>query len=523
MRRYLIIILTALFSLGVLSSNAANPETSLYQAHVYVEAGRISDAINILKTFESDSPAEGATVNLLLGKIFLAIDRPARALELFEEADFQNMDDPALLIGLAQANLKLGHFKEAKKFATGALKMDPESGDPELVLALVEHRSGDIQAGLHRMNRLTTVRPDSESIALVYARYLALTSDPTTAISILRSYLKSNASVARVLDYAGELEFKFGDKAAAIAMRKRAVQIFIERGDHFRKDVTLAWLESNEHVGIEKPLLKEKRRTSQAANEGLQDVKKNDSKTAKPSNEIVAIKNGVAISAQEVLFPPQKFPFPAGVNITGGSGFIVDGGKKVVTNRHVIEGGKEFAVRTGLGEMINAKVIYVSQTDDLAILELQKPLTSDRAVPSNAYVKPGVGRPVVVMGYPLWYLLGENSPSLTNGIVSKASGMQDDAKTFQLTAKVNKGNSGGPVFDMQGNVVGITVGKLDSKKINQEQGFIPEDVNFAIHIDRLPAIANITLSKSDSTSEPLNSEELYRVMLGRVVMVATYK
>jgi S1-C subfamily serine protease len=172
--------------------------------------------------------------------------------------------------------------------------------------------------------------------------------------------------------------------------------------------------------------------------------------------------------------------------------------------------------------MIKAKLIYTSTTDDLAVLELDKPLPADRAIPSTNFVKPKVGRNVVVMGYPLWYMLGEGSPSLTNGVVSKRTGLKDDQGTFQVTAKVNKGNSGGPVFDMRGNVVGITVGKLDLKKISDDQGFLPEDVNFAIHVDRLPKIVGITAATEESKSE-LSAEELYQAMVGKVVMVATYK
>jgi hypothetical protein len=89
--------------------------------------------------------------------------------------------------------------------------------------------------------------------------------------------------------------------------------------------------------------------------------------------------------------------------------------------------------------------------------------------------------------------------------------------------KINKGNSGSPVFDVAGNVVGITVGKLDSKKIQDEQGFVPEDVNFAIHIDRLPKITNASVDGKEPNTVELNTEELYQVMLGKVVMVATYK
>jgi S1-C subfamily serine protease len=119
-------------------------------------------------------------------------------------------------------------------------------------------------------------------------------------------------------------------------------------------------------------------------------------------------------------------------------------------------------------------------------------------------------------------MLGEGSPSLTTGVVSKRTGLQDDAGTFQMTAKINKGNSGGPVFDMRGNVVGITVGKLDTKKIGEDQGFLPEDVNFAIHVDRLPKMLGISASDTQQREE-LSAEALYQSMVGKVVMVATYK
>jgi S1-C subfamily serine protease len=119
-------------------------------------------------------------------------------------------------------------------------------------------------------------------------------------------------------------------------------------------------------------------------------------------------------------------------------------------------------------------------------------------------------------------MLGEGSPSLTNGVVSKRTGLKDDPNTFQITAKVNKGNSGGPVFDMRGNVVGITVGKLDTKKIGEDQGFIPEDVNFAIHVDRLPQMLGTSVHDNQQADE-FSAETLYQSMLAKVVMVATYR
>ncbi|WP_162785876.1 S1 family peptidase [Polynucleobacter necessarius] len=80
-----------------------------------------------------------------------------------------------------------------------------------------------------------------------------------------------------------------------------------------------------------------------------------------------------------------RFPFPSGTPISGGSGIVIDGGKKVITNRHVIEGGKDFAVRNGLGEMSRARVIYKSQAEDIAILELDDPLPKENSISSNQF------------------------------------------------------------------------------------------------------------------------------------------
>jgi S1-C subfamily serine protease len=279
-----------------------------------------------------------------------------------------------------------------------------------------------------------------------------------------------------------------------------------------------AWLDANPVAPQpEKPPVEAKPAPEKKSPETVAE-KKTEPNKAKPAVPVIK----PMMPDVESKIAVERFPFPSGVTIIGGSGFVVDTGRKVVTNRHVVEGGKEFAIRTGLGEVIKARLVFISNTDDIAVLELAKPLPADRAIPSSSFVKPQVGRNVVVMGYPLWYLLGEGSPSLTNGVVSKRTGLRDDAGTFQITAKVNKGNSGGPVFDMRGNVVGITVGKLDIKKIGDDQGFLPEDVNFAIHVDRLPKILNISATSEEQRNE-LSAEELYQSMVGKVVMVATYK
>jgi len=475
----------------------------LRKARVFVEAERYKDAVAVLKTLEPQGREDELSIGILTGKIYLGIDRPSKAVGYFEDAQSQAPESFEAALGAAHTHMQLGQFKQARRYVQSAQALRPVASEPDFILAAIAFRTGNASQAHAQMLGLLKQGPDSEGAVIAYSKYLALTGDSAGAKSTLARFAERNANAAAVREQLGELEIKSGNQAAGQQLKRVAASLYEQQGDFFRRDVTQAWLEVYGLPAPPEPTLPEAKAVAQQPWEA---------KTVAP----------VAVD-RDFAPPVKRFPFPAGVMVTGGSGFIVDGGRKIVTNRHVVEGGKEFAVRTGLGEVIKARLLFLSPTDDIAVLELEKPLPADRAIPANAYAKPGVGRNVVVMGYPLWSVLGEGSPSLTNGMVSKRTGLQDDKGTFQLTAKVNKGNSGGPVFDLTGHVVGITVGKLDTKKFQDDQGFVPEDVNFAIHVDRLPPIANIQLVNNAPPTPDLGTEELYQAMLGKVVMVATYK
>lgn len=536
----LLLTLCGLCAFAVLAADG-KPDP-LTRASIFIDAGRLKDAVALLKTHEPADPKEALQVTLLMGKIYLAIDRPAKALELFQSVDEQLPFNLDVAMGAAHASLKLGRFAEARKYAVDAAKIDLESAEPELLLALIEQRTGQAADANARMEKLLRKRPGSESHVLAYARYLVSAGEQMKAMKTLQVFRESHPKAAQVLEQLGELEFSFGSKPVALDLKREAAKSYANQGNEYRVRVIQSWVEENivarvapqrdsemgKRISPAEPSPDSVPRAEAGPSPNVQptvppNVPPKAAEKKEPPAPVDQKPKLAKFTDPDVNLPVQRFPFPRGVTITGGSGFIVDEGRKIVTNKHVIEGGKEFAIRTGLGEVIRAKVVFISDTDDLAILELQKPLPADRAIPAAAYAKPRVGRDVVVMGYPLWYILGEGSPSLTNGVVSKGTGMGDDRHTFQLTAKVNKGNSGGPVFDLNGNVVGITVGKLDSQKINQEQGFVPEDINFAIHVDRLPPMAKVSLKAEGLSDKPVSPETLYQMMLGRVVMVATYK
>ncbi|MFN7922626.1 MAG: trypsin-like peptidase domain-containing protein [Bryobacteraceae bacterium] len=179
-----------------------------------------------------------------------------------------------------------------------------------------------------------------------------------------------------------------------------------------------------------------------------------------------------------------------------GSGFPVDE-KHLVTNWHVCCDAAPKAQTTILvvlsdKEVATAKPILISAAKDLAILELDKP--HHRAIPALAPVRLlKEGQDVWASGYPGASLrVGDAKaaivPSISKGIVSKFFAMpvaQDlpPVSHIQVTAAVNPGNSGGPLFDECGNVAGIVVAKAMAS-LGKTQTFA-EGVNLAIQVDEL--------------------------------------
>ena len=89
------------------------------------------------------------------------------------------------------------------------------------------------------------------------------------------------------------------------------------------------------------------------------------------------------------------------------------------------------------------------------------------------------GEDIVVYGFPLPGVLAAGG-NVAEGIVTALAGLGNDSRYMQISAPVQPGNSGGPLFDRNGNVVGIVVAKLDALKVAAAIGDIPQNINFAI-------------------------------------------
>lgn len=143
-----------------------------------------------------------------------------------------------------------------------------------------------------------------------------------------------------------------------------------------------------------------------------------------------------------------------------GTGFAL-GNNYVITNQHVIEDADTIRIKGIKGDLNNgytAEVVTVDKTNDIAILKINDTrFNGFGVIPYSLNTRMAdVGEDVFVLGYPLTQALG-NEIKLTNGIVSSRTGYQGDISTYQISAPVQPGNSGGPMFDSKGNVIGIVV------------------------------------------------------------------
>lgn len=146
--------------------------------------------------------------------------------------------------------------------------------------------------------------------------------------------------------------------------------------------------------------------------------------------------------------------------IASGSGIILTTNGIIATNHHVIEGASVIDIqltRNGEVKTYKSKVLVDDKTNDLALLKIED--ASFQNFSSIPYALKtsicNVGTSVFTMGYPMSNYLGEEV-KITDGLISSKTGYQGDIATYQISVPIQHGNSGGPLFDKQGNLVGIT-------------------------------------------------------------------
>lgn len=195
----------------------------------------------------------------------------------------------------------------------------------------------------------------------------------------------------------------------------------------------------------------------------------------------------------------------AAAQVSSGTAFAVAPGL-LVTNQHVVAGCGSVEVVTAEGRR-NGSIVDADSHIDLALLRVAgiKGATARLRKPRNIRL----GESVMVFGFPLTGSLSSGG-NFTSGLVSALSGYRDAAGKIQITAPVQPGNSGGPLMDASGLVIGVVQAKLDALRAAIVTGDIPQNVNFAIALDVLADFLakNRITFRDGAPSAPLDTAQV---------------
>lgn len=208
---------------------------------------------------------------------------------------------------------------------------------------------------------------------------------------------------------------------------------------------------------------------------------------------------GITISGVTTNFWGMKTSFAA-----SGSGFIISKDGYIITNYHVIENGKEIKVITFDDKSYEAVLVGYDESNDIAVLKIDAEDLTPVVIGSSETLH--VGDEVIAIGNPL----GELTFSLTKGSISAlnreitlSSGVTMDL--IQTDTAINSGNSGGALFNMYGEVVGITNAKYSGSTSSGEASI--DNIGFAIPIDNVKSIIASIIEKGYA-SKPYIGVEL---------------
>jgi len=492
-KNLLAIFFCAFFLFNDQIASAKNFNDSLRDIRAEINRDNLQDAIKKLKKIKITNELEQEKIDLLFGDIYLKINQIEKAEEYYQKNFFTSNEEIENLtfIGFAEVRLAQGKLDQAIKYAKKSIKINSNKIRPKIILAIAKTRIGESDESIKILNELYENRKDAE-VALAISDYYSSFDDSAQAIKILEEFIKRDPNNIKVLNQLANLHLFNGNKEKAIEYKLKVYKYYEFNKNRKKQKQSKAWILSVDPKYFDKPVK----------------VKKQDKKEQKEYEEEEITnydENKVTPNYEEFAFAPNS----------NGSGFVVDNGKFVITNHHVINGAKKIAVRNGIGKVSEATVVAISEEYDLAILKLLKPYPKNYAIDSKNFVEPRPGEDVISIGYPgigLTYDL----PTITQGIVSKV--FDDSWGRFYTTVRINPGNSGGPIFNLNGQLIGVSVAMLDKKTWKEEFGSDITDMGIAIKSNMIKKVFDHDKSVTVKSAK-FNKASLYEKMLPSIALV----
>ena len=479
------------FQINVILADAFDSKIDEIRAEI--NRNDLKSAINLLKKIKVGNDTQQDKVHILYGDIYLKINQTIKAEEFYEKAFFTTNKyvESLSLVGLAEVKLIQGKIDKSIRLSKQAISINPDLIRPKITLATALTRIGEGQQAIEILQELHNNKKTA-AVSLAISDYYISFNDIDAAINILENYLKRNPNHIRVLDQIAGLYLFKGEKEKAIEAKLKVYKFHELNKDKKKILSTKSWILSVDPTYFDEPVVIENI-VEKILGYIEKEIENYDEKEVKPDYE-------------DFVFAP-----------TGtGSGFIVGDGKFVITNYHIVQTAKKIAVRNGTGIVSEAKIANYSKEYDLAILKLENPYPKKFAIDSKNFAEPKIGADVISIGFP-GIGITFDQPTITQGIISKI--FDDETGIMLTTAAINQGNSGGPIFNLEGKLVGVSFATLDKLGVLMTTGQIPSDMGFAIKSNMIKEIFPYD-NKNLTRSIKFDKSTLYEKMLPSIALIA---
>ena len=217
----------------------------------------------------------------------------------------------------------------------------------------------------------------------------------------------------------------------------------------------------------------------------------------------------------------------------------------IITNEHVVNKCSKITVGDNIDRQVPAKLMEVDKKNDLALLRtttlelastdtkslIKKLSTQNLRMEILPLATAGLmrsndvelGEDIVVAGFPYGDIFSKDI-KVTFGNVNSTKGVGDNSSQFQIQAPVQTGNSGGPIYDKYGNIVGVVVAQLDKLKMAKTIGSLPENVNFGIKASTVKQFLNSSglPTKWAERDKTMSNKEISKIAAKQTVMVVCH-
>ncbi len=526
------------------------------KAKKLIHSGAWSSAIPYLKEAIRINP-ENFDVHYALGMTYSSLKKYQNAIPSFEEAIRINPEnfDAHFDLGLAYGVLK--QIQKSKVQFKEAIRINPDYGEAHGHLGNSYYLEGQYENAIASYKEFIRITPDSAKghhwLGMVYHKI----GQHQKAIASEKEAILINPDHANAYKGLGILYSELGQDQKAIASYKEAIRIMPNNAfTHFHLGASYSNLGQHEKaiasykeaIRINPDLAEPHNNLATSyylsghVNEAIAEYKEAlriDPSYADARRNLNFIKQKIAQArrsppaSQPRPQPSEEEPPKSGT----GSGFFISKMGHIITNAHVAGDCKKITVGENVNNQVLAQLINTDRSNDLALLKISTfertsgesksfikklgvvvvPLESEGLLRSDD-VK--LGETILVAGYPYGKVFS-NTIKVTSGIVSATRGADDDSGQFQLDAAVQPGNSGGPIYDSGGNIVGVVIAQLDKLKVAKAMGSLPENVNFGIKastVAQFIASNGLQLKKADQIQRK-PTEELAKIAQNQALMV----